>query len=295
MEGSQITSDPSKIILCKQPRDNILIAPSGGINPVVQNMIEFLLREAQKATRFHEAMTGNQQGTSATATQINTQLAQGNVGIKDKKADIAETMAWADMYALKLCLQYWKSPFWSSLGRDSSVWIDTKDMNQVDAVVPMTKDTFDKILKGVEERKIENTPNISYFETAKNAKGDIIKTALEFSTKVIIGESIPKGAIPLYNMILGLGQMKVMDKDGTLKPLVTAKRLEELIEELIGIKLKTESEEREQKNAMSPFNTTIANQINPVGNNDTVQVPTANQGLQQNVPQMPNNDSRKVV
>ena len=294
MAPSQITSDPSKIILCDDPNQNIFVTEGKGVNNIIFNMISFLLRESQRATRFHDAMTGNQQGTSATATQINTQLAQGNVGIKDKKADLSDVMGWADMYALKLCLQYWKTPFWSSLGRDSSEWIDPEGMKNVPDTVPATKNTFDKILKDIDEKKIENVPSVPYFETAKKESGEIIKNALDFSTKVIIGESVPKGAIPLYNMILGLGQMKVMDKDGKIVPLVTAKRLEELIEELIGIKLKTQSEEREQKANMSPFNTTIANQINPVGDNNTVQVPTVNQGLQQNVPQMPNNDSRKV-
>ena len=84
-------------------------------------------------------MTGNQEGVSATATQINTQMAQGSVGIRDKKTDIAEVMAWADMYALKLCLEYWDKPFWASIGDTGSEYVDVETMVELPAAMPSVR------------------------------------------------------------------------------------------------------------------------------------------------------------
>lgn len=290
MDVEQITSDPSLPIMCKDPRNNILTVPAQGINPVVSQMIEFLLREAQKATRFHESMTGNQQGSSATATQINTQLSQGSVGIKDKKNDLCETMGWADMYSLALCMEYWKQGFWAAIGQNTSEWIDAEMMSNVPQAIPVTNATIDANASG---ENIDLLP----FETALNDDGSLIMGELEFSTEVIIGETIPKGANDQYNIWLGLSQMTVLNKETQqMEPFVTPARLRQAFEEILGTKLQTESEAQGQSmTGGQVMNPEAMNQLNPIGNNANIQTPQATpSNLQQTVPQMPGGDSRSV-
>ena len=286
MSLNALTSDPSQPIPCDDPRGNILPVPGSGVNNVVFNMIEFLLREAQKATRFNETMTGNTQGASATATQINTQLTQGSVGIKDKKTDLAEVMGWADMYALKLCIEKWDKPFWASIGDGKSIWIDPVSMSKASGAVP----TSAKRVKEALDLSFQTgePANIPDFETVEGAED-----AIEFSTKVIIGESVPKGRTDMYNIMLGLAQMQVMGKDGVPEPLISADRLRQGMEDILGMKLRTAEEE--DMATSSSMNNGLMNQLNPIGNGDTVQVPTATpDNLQSTVPQMPSGDPRSV-
>jgi hypothetical protein len=237
-------------------------------------------------------MTGNIQGSSATATQINTNQAQGSVGIKDKKTDIALVMEWADMYALKLCMQYWDRPFWASLSDTASEFVDMESINEVPSIVPRTGKTMMEMLQNNIDASKSKIPK---FETATDEKGNAIMTQLEFSTSVVIGESVPKGRTDMYNILLGLAQMQVMGDDGMPKPLITAKRLTMLMEDVLGMKLRTEDEEKMEDESQGAMDGAIMNQINPIGNGNVVQTPTATpENLQQTVPQMPSGDPRSV-
>jgi hypothetical protein len=293
---SEITSNPADLIYCKSPRENILTVPAPGVNSVIFNMIEFLLREAQKATRFHESMTGNQQGASATATQINSQLSQGSVGIKDKKSDISKVMGWADMYALNLCIEKWDKPFWAQLSSGYAEWIDMESLASVNATVPMTAKTSKMVTDSFRGMDISGMDmDIPNYEDAKDEDGEPIVDGINFTTEVIMGESIPKGATDMYNIWLGLSQMTVLNASGQPEPFVTPDRLRQAFEELLGTKLKTDKEEIKQSMPSSQMNAQGLNQMNPIGNGGTVQVPTATpSNLQQTVPQMPQGDSRKV-
>jgi hypothetical protein len=294
MDGDQFTSNPADIIWCDDPHGNVLTIQGGGINPVVFNMIEFLLREAQKATRFNETMTGNKQGSSATATQINSQLVQGSVGIKDKKSDIADVMGWADMYALNLCFEKWDKPFWVALSNDYSVYVDVESWEKIPQSVPLTAETVKKEIK---KSKLwgwlgSKAPK---YETAMQG-ADVIYANLDFDTKVIIGESIPKGRTDMYNILLGLAQIQTVDAQGVPHQLITPNRLRQMMEEVLGMKLRTTEEENNaDDNGEEMINPAMMNQLNPIGQGNAVQVPTATpNNLQQTVPQMPNADSRKV-
>ena len=78
-------------------------------------------------------MTGTQQGISR-PLQISTQINQGYVGIKDKKSDLSEVMAWADMYALKLCMEYWDKSFWAGVSENSSEYVDMAELESANHV-----------------------------------------------------------------------------------------------------------------------------------------------------------------
>ena len=271
MSGDQITSNPADLIICDDPEHNIKVIQAGGINSVVLQTIQYLLGQAQYATRFNEIMTGNQQGSSATATQINSQMLQGSVGIKDKKSDIADCMAWADTYALNLCLEKWDKPFWAQLSTTYSEFIDPDMLMEVNAIVPTTSETIDMILKEAQESG-QPPQNIDPFETAVDESGQPIMESLDFYSKVLIGEGMPKGRTDLYNILIGLAQIQKQNPDGTIEPLITLARLREKLEELLGFSLQTLKEESagnmEEMGSLVP-----PTGQNPIGGNGQIMSP----------------------
>jgi hypothetical protein len=84
-----------------------------------------------------------------------------------------------------------------------------------------------------------------------------------------------------------------MGKDGVPEPLISADRLRQGMEDILGMKLRTAEEE--DMATSSSMNNGLMNQLNPIGNGDTVQVPTVTpDNLQSTVPQMPSGDPRRV-
>jgi hypothetical protein len=234
-------------------------------------------------------MSGTQMNVSATATQINTQQAQGYVGIKDKKTDISEVMAWADMYALKLCIEFWDKGFWARVSDGNNIFIDMPQLREAPVLIPATGEAIQEDMEVARKSGVKNIEPLKYME-ATGDDGKPLKTRADFMTKVIIGESMPKGRTDMYNILLGLAQMQVIGADGMPKPLISADRLKEMFEDVLGFKLETEDERMNGQSTLM-MNAVGLNSINPIGNNETVQTPT---NLQQTVPQMPQGDSRRV-
>lgn len=286
MDGEQLTSNPADPIIAKDPNHNIKILQMGGINAVVPNMIEFCLREAQRIVRFHDIMTGSQSGSSATATQINSQMVQGSVGIKDKKSDIAEVMKWADMYALKLCMQYWDKPFWASLGKKSSEYVDMQSVMNVPNTVPLTTKTLDSILEdqslGID---VGNPPT---FETAVDESGDIVYTEIDFDTNVIIGDAMPRGKTDMYNILTTLAGIMTVGPDGQPKPIISADVLISSLEDILGMKLKSEEDEfgEMKQNQQAIIQETLRGQ-NPLSGNGGMQTPNVMQAPPENLASIP--------
>jgi hypothetical protein len=272
MAGDQLTTNPADPIYCEMPNENIKVIEAKGINQVVPQMIEFLLREAQRITRFHDIMTGNMAGSSATATQVNSQMMQGSVGIKDKKSDIAEVMKWADMYALKLCLEKWDKPFWARVGKHDTSYVDVQSIERVPNSTPMTTDTLDQLLdEAIQGRKPMFTQ--IDFETATDSDGNYILTDLDFDTEVVIGDAVPRGRTDMYNILLGLAQIQVQNADGSVGPLVSGDFLKEALEEVLGMKLQTDEERvsgLKQNAQVVPQSVTGQN---PIGDQGVVQRP----------------------
>ena len=253
----QFNSDPSKPIMITNPNQNIRELQAGGINPVVVNMIEFTLREAQRATRFADIMTGQSIAASSTATSVNAQIQQGSVGIKDKKTDIAEAMAWADMYGIKMCLQYWKAPFWANVVGERAEFVDMQEMREAPAAKPLSAASVSKMIE--DNVPIENLPT---FELVEDDDG-ITTTDFDFSTRVVIGQGIGRGKTEIYNMVIGLVQLG----------LITPKRAKKLLEDTLGFKLSTDEDDRLEEQQQQATMQQNASQMNPLGNPNVVQKP----------------------
>jgi hypothetical protein len=236
-------------------------------------------------------MTGNQQGVSATATQINSQMMQGSVGINDKKSDIARAMEWVDRYCLKLALQYWDKPFWASLGGDSE-FIDVEEMKQAPSSVPIGEGALKKIY---DKMKGFFKPKRITMDIARDEAGEILYADIDFNTKVYIGRGINKDKTTMYNILTGLAGIKGINEMGQAVPVITFKQLVALLEETLGIKLRTEAEEEPDLSQTQTDIAALTGQ-NPIGNNAGIQKqqPVA-ENLIQTVPQMPSGDTRTQI
>lgn len=294
MGADQLNSNPADIAVCNNPRENIMVLQAQGINPVVIQAIKWIKEYAPEAVRFSPLMTGNQQGVSATATQINSQMIQGAVGINDKKSDIARAMEWVDRYCLKLCMEYWDKPFWAVIGNDykNAQFIDFKEMMKAPAAVPVTQsvrarlDKMRNMFRGASKKK----PNM---DIARDDNGEIIYTDIDFDTKVYIGKGISRGKTDVYNILMGLAGTMLTLPDGRRMMAISPERWTELMEQTLGMKLKSENEEDMQGAQFDPASITGQN---PVGNNQTVQKPQQTpEALMQNVPQVAGRDNRKLV
>jgi hypothetical protein len=295
MSADEYNSNPADIGYCNNPDENIKIITGPGINPVVQQTMLDNETRAQRITRFNDIMTGNQQGVSATATQINSQLMQGSVGINDKKSDIARAMEWADRYSLKLCMQYWDKPFWSTMGHNYQTFVDMKDMIKAPSAVPVSNNVLGKVGKGMKDfmGRLVN-PRLKS-DLAKDAEDNLILTDIDWDTQVFIGKGIAKGKTDLFNILMGLAGVVLLNPDGTTKRMaITPKRWIELMEQTLGMKLSAEDEEQIMDGMQ--FDQAAITGLNPIGQNDTIQKPQQTpDNLMSTVPKVAGNDNRRLV
>lgn len=299
MALDQLTSNPADIAIANDPKNNIMILQAAGVNPIVIQMITLIRSFAPEATRFAQIMTGNQQGVSATATQINSQMIQGQVGINDKKSDIARAMEWTDRYCLKLCMQYWDKPFWSTLGYDytsSNTFVDPLGMLKAPSAIPVPS--------GVQERASKRNGFLGGIfgrskvkeDLARDDKGKLIYTDIDFDTTVYIGRGIARGKTDTYNILMGLAGVLLRNTNGQPVAAITPKRWIELMEQTLGMKLRAADEEDQDLEGMA-FDQQALTGMNPIGNNNVVQKPqqVPPENLQATVPQVAGGDNRKLV
>lgn len=259
---NQMNSDPSKPVIMPNPQQYLKIAQAGGVNTVIPTMIEFLLREAQRSTRFSDIMTGQRMAPSATATAVVTQMTQGSVGIRDKTNDIKQVMQDVDRYCLNLCMAKWDKPFWASLADDVVEFVDASRMGQLPTAVPPSS-------AAIKEAVREGNP-IPEFEIPEDENGEIM-TNIDFTTRVNIGTAMPKNKNDIYNIILGLMQMQGIDAEGKPVPVLSIRKARQLLEETLGIKLQTADEETEEAVMVTQES---LNALNPLSNGEIYQAPT---------------------
>jgi hypothetical protein len=301
MDMDQYDSDPSHVIICNNPRENVYTIPAAGINPIVLDTIQMNMNQAQRATRFSDIMNGTQQGVSATATQINGQLSQGSIGIKDKASDIQRAMAWCDRYCVRLCLQYWTTPFWigkfrSSSDEDGSEFIDMQSMTKIPAVIPASGQAMLDRMKLKEENpnmKIVNYESV-YEKKINKETGKMeevpVYTDLDYNVEVKLSSGFPRGKNDLFNQIISLLQIVPINADGFPDPLMDVEVARAKLEEVFGFKLKSKT----MASKPQPIVPT-AGQVNPLSTSGEVAQPQGSQvrtqpsNLMGTVPMAPDN------
>lgn len=270
MDLDQYDSDPSHPIMCENPHQTVYMLQGQGINPVVSQMIQFLLDQAQRATRFSDIMSGTQRGVSATATQISGQLSQGAVGIKDKASDIQNAMAWCDRYCMRLCLEQWTIPFWvgkfkgAAGDKEVAEFIDLSGISKISAVIPKER---------YKDGKRQKTAKGVNYEAIIDDNGEPILVDLDYDVTVKLAAGIPKGKNDLFNQILSLMQIQVVDPaTGRPVPFLTLDIARQKMAQIIGFELETDAPKTEPEPMLAN-----AGQINPLGADGNVAMPQGSQ------------------
>lgn len=237
MDPDQMDNDPSHPIIARKPRENILTALGGGINNVVFLLIQNLMTEVQKITRFSSLMTGNSTGNRLTATQAGIQLQQGTTGIDDKRGDISDMLADAAEYCLGLCMQFWSAAqaLRISEDKDEFEWVDARQLANIPVMVP-SDSKYEKRWK--EKNPGVEMPKFVQLEAEEN--GEVIQRTKQvaFDINVSIGEGLPTNKMALYNIILSLAQLQVPDETtGQPRSILGYQQVRSMIEDMLGIPL----------------------------------------------------------
>ena len=244
-------SDPSKLILAKNPNDYIKTTMGTGVNQIVFNLLEQLFAKVQEATRFSSLMTGNRTGESMTATQAGIQMQQGNAGIDDKKSDLSGIFSEALSYCLGLCLQFWDTGKALRVAETEDFqWVDAKQLREIPELVPADTNFIDNWKKGNPKASKEKQPkwmNLKYDddddidETSGKPKSKTATKQLEIDIDISLGEGLPTNKMALYNIVLSLASLQLLDEEtGQPKPLISFNKVRKMIEETLGIKITDE-------------------------------------------------------
>lgn len=263
VDPDEFDADPGHPIACIDPQRNIHTASSGTLNPVVERLIANIMNEARRATRFSDLMTGVGTGEKITATQAGIQTNQGNTGINDKKGDISDALRFIANYAIGLCMEYWDGGQWMRVSddKDEFEWIDATQLTKVPTLIP-TDDKFRKEWhennrdKDISEmaKWMEYIPD----KDIKNDEGEIVAKAgvpqtkrAEFDIDVSIGEGLPSSPIALYNIMLSLAQLQLIDEQtGMPRPLIGYSQFRKMVEDMLGVPFDDAMEDAKQMNTI---------------------------------------------
>lgn len=269
--------DPLKPIPCKNPNSTIRTERGQGVSDIVFRVLEIILQQVYNTTRFSPLMTGNNTGENMTATQAGIQLQQGQTGIDDKKKDISYSFGKCLGYAIGLCMEKWDSAIALRIAdnEEKFEWIDARQLAEIPVMIPSSNEYTNAFknknpdaevpeymqLSKEEEFEVETdnplldeeTGNpIIDEETSEPLKETVTKKETKYVTKeleldidVTIGEGIPNNKVALYNIMLQLSQIQLLDeKTGALRPIVTYNIFKDIVEETLGIVIKDEEMEQ---------------------------------------------------
>lgn len=240
VDPDEFDSDPSHPIACRNPRENVYIMPSATVNPVVERLISLLFDQAQKSTRFSSLMSGNNPEERMTATQAGIQVQQGNNTINDKRMDISNAAEFIVKYAIGLIMEFWTAAQALRVAEDEErfEWIDTRHLTKIPVMVPADS-------QFIREWK-ENHPYSESSETPKwmqlEVDGEPATKSVDFDLKFTVGEGLPTNKVALYNILLSLAQVTLLDEStGQPKPLIGYQQFKNMAEDLLGLQLDDES------------------------------------------------------
>lgn len=248
MDPDDFDNDPSHPVPCRNPRENVFVSSGGSLNPIIERLLANLMNEARRAARFSDLMMSNSPSEKMTATQAGIQTSQGNVGISDKKGDISEGMKFITNYAINMCIELWTGGQWYRVTEDSDdfEWIDAAQLKKVPVLIPRNDEFIQKWRERHPNSDISLMPQYTqYIPDADiyDYEGEIIARKGEPQTKrvafdlsVSIGEGLPSSPIALFNIMLSLAQLSLIDEQtGQSRPLIGYEQFRKLMEETIGI------------------------------------------------------------
>lgn len=248
-------ADPSVVIYASNPQQTIKTERGAGLNEVVLSLLANILDKVQETTRFSALMTGNDPTRGMTATQAGIQMQQGITGIDDKKSDLSKMLGDALNYCIGLCMQFWNTAkaFRVADNDDEFEWIDTRQFKSIPELIPASSEfisNWSKNNPGAEEK-----PKYMQLEVEREGGKEGATKQLELDVMVNIGEGLPNNKVALYNMVLSLSQVMLVDEEtGQPRPLIGFKQFRSMVENYLGITIKDTDAEwqamMEQQQAM---------------------------------------------
>ena len=260
-------NDPSKPLVVSNPSQLIKTERGIGINSVVFSVLDQLFAKIQEATRFSALMTGQNSEGSMTATQSNIQMQQGNTGVTDKQTDISRMLSDVLEYSLGMCLQFWtaEKAFRIANVDDETkreyAWINPNNLKNVPIKVPSTEQYRKDFIVGNPEGKVPRTMIL----TDSNGK-DMVKN-IELDVLVSIGEGMPNNKMAMYQMVLSLSQLQVLDSStGQPRSLFTYSQVKDMMEDILGINIKEDEKGGTIASAQNMPNVNLNQNANVAGN-----------------------------
>jgi len=246
--------DPRIPVICSNPRENVYIAQGTGINAVVVNLVQMIVSEAQRISRFSALMTGNDTGGKITATQAGIQTQQGNTNISDKKADTSNMLGKSAKQSLEIEMEKWQTgvDIYEDEKKEKKKWLDIRRLSKIPVLVPADENYIERHMKNNPDME---RPEFMQFLASEDIEkdGEVIKKGTPISKKanfdidISIGEGLPTNKIALYNIVLSLAQLQVIDENtGQPKPLLGYNQVKKMIEDLVGLPIDDSLEEAKQ-------------------------------------------------
>jgi hypothetical protein len=230
-------------------------------------------------------MNGNQPAEQMTATQAGIQVQQGNVTMNDKRYDISDAMGDALVYCIGLLMEFWPAAeaLRVTKDKDEFEWVDVAQLSKIPVMVPADKEFRSKWKTQHPDSPAEMTPKwMQLFDDASEeyikdwktnhadeiANGAEIPTTepatkfIDFEISMSIGEGLPSNKVALYNILLSLAQLMLIDEmTGQPKPVLSLQQFMEKAEELLGITLE-EAQAQGMPMGMNPQGGIVPQQAN---------------------------------
>jgi len=232
MDPDQIDGNPDHPIFVRKPSENVKTVQGQGINQIIFQLINLILTEVQRITRFSTLMMGSAPSREITATQSGIMVQQGNAGIDDKRGDISEAIAEATMYMLGLMMEFWPAGKAVRVTEESDEieWVDARELRNIPAMIPVDTN-FDKQWRARHPDK----PVPQYMQLVSDDGEPQTKKAM-FDIQVSIGEGLPTNKMALLNVILSMSKMVLPDETtGQMRSLLSYQQVQRMIEDILGI------------------------------------------------------------
>ena len=157
-----------------------------------------------------------------------------------------------------MCMELWDGGQWFRITEDKDVfeWVDVNQLASVPVLIPSDDKFRNEWIKNNPDADISDmSPYMEYVpdKDISADDGEIIAKAgqrqtkrAEFDIDVSIGEGLPTNKLSLYNIILSLAQLQLIDEQtGMPRPLIGFTQGRKMIEDLIGIQFEAYVEENE--------------------------------------------------
>src|SRR5690606_872534 len=134
-------------------------------------------------------------------------------------------------YAIGLCMEFWSAAkaFRVADNDDQFEWIDVRQFREIPELIPASREYIENFKKN--NPNAETVPEYMQLEIEdEDGKRKPATKQLELDISVNIGEGIPNNKIALYNIILQLSQLVLVDEvTGQPRPLIGFRQFKQMV------------------------------------------------------------------